>query len=493
MRGPRALPAVGYSGNVTSATLANPFFYLQRNADANPNGVFMASPERTLTNAEALVEVKKLAFELRRLGVKPGDVVALDLPDQLSILFTEAVFHEAAISTVVPDDAVTDGVMTVDWMFTSRASVRDRGARVVTVDGRFLREVDQNPSGIEPSDAPMDTLRIAFSSGTTGTPHAIALARAMELSLDAALETWFRGGPSLVLMDTGTAWGLGEFFLSVKGGQPYLSVGGARPEAIVRLASQASVRTIKGSPAQIAAVVAELEAQQRTLPSVETVVVAGTVMPPGVAERTRAATEGCAIFGNYGSTEAGGATARLYESDDPFDAGHPIPGSIVEIVDENDEPVPQGTVGRIRHRSFGMVHEYLGDPEGTARAFRDGWFYPGDLGFIRPDGGLTLTGRETEVLNAGGVKIDPARIDHAALRVPGVREACSFEYAAENGNRQIGLAVVANDLDARALVAELDAEFGAAAPKLIAKVDAIPRTAAGKPKRRELSARFAGS
>src|SRR5690606_316615 len=126
--------------------------------------------------------------------------------------------------------------------------------------------------------------------------------------------------------------------------------------------------------------------------------------------------------------EAGGATSRLYESDDPFDAGHITPGSSVEVVDEDDVPLPQGEVGRIRHRSFGMVHEYVGEPEATARAFRGGWFYPGDLGFIRSDGGLTLTGRETEVLNAGGVKIDPNRVDHAAMENPSVSDACCFEY-----------------------------------------------------------------
>src|SRR5690606_4523233 len=162
--------------------------------------------------------------------------------------------------------------------------------------------------------------------------------------------------------------------------------------------------------------------------------------------------------GNYGSTEAGGATARLYESDDPFDAGHVVPGSVVEIVDEDDQTVADGVVGRIRHRSVGMVHEYLGNAAATARAFSDGWLYPGDLGFIRPDGGLTLTGRESEVLNAGGVKIDPNRLDHFALQNPKVSDACSFQYLANSGIQQIGIALVTeDDVDVQALVADLKA------------------------------------
>lgn len=472
----------------------NPFLYLQRNADNDPHGVFSQSADQTMTNAEALVAVKKLAFEFRRLGVKPGDIVALDLPDQLSILFTEAVFHEAAVSTILPDGYVADGIVPVNWIFSNRTPTPQSGARIVTVDARFLQQVEENPYGISPSDVPIETLRIVFSSGTTGTPNAIPLGRAMERTFDALMESWFKGGPSLVLMDTGTAWGIGEFYLSVKGGQPYLCVGTAPQDAIVRIAVQNSVRSLKGSPAQVAALVAELESQQRTLPSIQTVIVGGTVMPPGVAARLREVTEGCSIFGNYGSTEAGGAASRLYESDDPFDAGHILPGSQVEIVDEDDQVLPHGTEGRIRHRSMGMVHEYLGNPDATASAFRNGWFYPGDLGYIRPDGGLTLTGRESEVLNAGGVKIDPNKIDHVATRNPEVMDACSFEYEAESGLRQIGVAVVTKDgFDVQALVADLKAEFGHAAPALVARVDTIPRNAMGKPMRRTLAAQYKGN
>ena len=473
-------------------SLTNPFLYLQRNADENPNGVFTRSADQTVTNAEAVVLVKKLAFELRRLGVRAGDVVALDLPDQLGMLFIEAVYHEAAVSTVLPEGYQADGVFQVDWVFSNRVPQPQGDARLVRVDARFLQQVEENPYGISPSDAEFETLRIVFSSGTTGTPNAIPLTVTALQAYDDALDTWFEGNPFLVLMDVGTPWGFGGFYLSVKDGRPFLSVGGAAPAAIVRVAAENSVTSLKGSPAQISGFVDELEAQGRTLPGIETVWFGGTIMPPGVAERVRRVTEGCDIFGTYGSTEAAIATSRLYESDDPSNAGQILPGSQVEVVDDDDRALPAGTAGRIRHRSPAMVHEYLGNPEATARAFRDGWFYSGDLGFIRPDGGLTLTGRETEVLNAGGVKIDPTRLDHFALRDPNVLDACSFEYVTGTGIRQIGIAlVVDDDVNVDTLVADLTAEFGNAAPKLVARVDSIPRTATGKPIRRELAERYA--
>jgi len=472
--------------------LTNPFEFLLRNAESHPSGVFLRSPDHMLTNAEAVVEVKKLAYELRRLGVRAGDIVALELPDQLSLLFTEAVYHEAGISTVIPPGHHVGGAFEVSWIFSAGTPLPQGHAKTVIVDSQFLRQVDQNPYGIRPSEEPIDVLRIVFSSGTTGTPKAIALGRTMERVMDAALPSWFDGGPSVTMMDTGSAAGIGEFFLSVKAGQPFLSAGGAAPDALARLLADNGVRTLKGSPNQVTALVDHLEQVQAALPAIETVVVSGTVLPPSVQQRLQEVTGGCLVVSNYGSTEAGTATRRAADSGDPFDVGRVQPGSEVQIVDEHDEPVPLGTVGRIRHRSFGMAEGYLGDPEATARAFRDGWFYPGDLGRFRDDGGLTLVGRESEVLNAGGVKIDPNRLDHAALRHPRVHDVCSFTYAGPSGVSRIGMAIVADDgADLELLVEDLTQEFGTAAPTLVARVPEIPRTATGKPRRGELAKRFA--
>lgn len=476
---------------VTPDTPINPFLYLQRNADSDPRGIFSRDGNASVTNAEALVSVKKIAFEMRRLGVKPGHVVALQLPDQLGMLFTEAVYHEGAISTVLPSGFVADEGFIVDWIFASSPPLDQPGAVVVMVDPPFLRRVEENPYGISASDETPDTLRIVFSSGTTGIPNVIALGHRALQPFEDALDSWFAGDPFLVLMDMGTPWGFGGFYLSVKGARPFLCGGGASQETLVRIAAQNAITSLKGSPAQLAAFVAQLEAEGRTLPSVESIYFGGTVMPPGVAERLRAATGGCEIVSMYGATETGIVTSRTYEREDPSDAGQVLPDARVEVVDDEDKILPVGTPGRVRHRTPGMVGGYVGDPHGSSQAFRGGWFYPGDLGLIRPDGGLTLTGRESEVLNAGGVKIDPTRIDHFALGIAKVTDACSFEYASTSGIREIGIALVTDeDVDVDALVALLKAEFGPAAPKLVARVESIPRNVMGKPMRRTLADRY---
>lgn len=473
---------------MTSTDDVNPFLHLQRNAEENPSGVFLKSADQTVTNESALVSTKKLAYELRRLGVTPGAVIALDLPEQLSIMFTMAVFHEAATSTILPAGYVADGVFAIDWVFSSGTPTPQQGARVITVDSKFLQDVDQNPYGISPREGAADVVRIVFSSGTTGTPNAVPFGIVPNAAAAAVMGTWLQGDPFLMLFDTGAAWGFGAFALSVQHGRPYLSVGGAGAAAVVGVAVENSVTSLKASPAQLASFVDELEAQGLTVPSIQSIFVGGTVVSPDLVARLHRATGGCRIVSLYGSTEGRMATVRAYESDDPFDVGQVLPGSLLEIVDEDDVVVPAGQVGRIRYRHPRMAHRYLGDPEATARSFRNGWFYPGDLGLFRPDGGLTLAGRESEVLNAGGVKVNPGLIDLFVTRNPHVTDACCFEYSTGSGITAIGIALVTHDdLDVEALVRDLAAEFGSAAPTLVARVDAIPRNALAKPLRRELA------
>ncbi|MFF3602028.1 class I adenylate-forming enzyme family protein, partial [Kitasatospora indigofera] len=349
----------------------------------------------------------------------------------------------------------------------------------------FLQRAEQNPYGITHREFPsrQSTVRLVFSSGTTGQPNAIAFTlAAVEYFADDALDTWLAGEPFLALLPTATAMGFVALFVSTRDGRPFWSVEAGDPDAIIQLAVRSSATSIKGSPAQLAAILDLLEARSQTLPHVQTVQVVGTVMPPALAARMRAAAEGCAIYNLYASTEATLAFARYYDSDDPFDAGQLCPDSIVQIVDEHDNELPAGQIGRIRHQNPFMVHEYLGNPEASRAAFKDGWFYPGDLGLIRPDGGLTLAGRVSEVLNAGGVKIDPTQLDLFAVANPLVIDAASFEFESSSGVKQIGIALVTQDgLDVQALIRDFGTRFGTAAPQLVARIEKVPRNAMGKP------------
>jgi long-chain acyl-CoA synthetase len=473
----------------------NPFSYLQRNAEVSPSATLLTTSKQTISNADALTNVKRIAYELRRLGVKPGDMVALDLPEVLTLLFVEAVFHEAAASTALPPGYDPAGVFPIDWFFTASAGATGpKGARVVTVDDRFLALVEQNPYGIQPLDyeSSDDLVWVFFSSGTTGKPSALpaTLAR-LEGYGRSSPEPWMRDGGYLCFLPAKTPTGLFGFLTSIRHGIPFLAIGDNVPSETVDLIARNVVRSLVMSPAQVAAFVGELETTGRTLSQINSVYTVGTAMPPELSARLRLATEGCEVLCVYGSTEAGTAALRSYETDDPFDVGHIIPGAEIQIVDDDGVVLPVGEVGRLRHRSEFMNHHYLGDPDGSSASWIDGWFYPGDLASIRPDNGLTLAGRASEIINAGGVKINPVRLDQFATKHADVLDAASFGYETADGILQVGIALVtADEFDVQALIREFEAEFGPAAPRLVARIDAIPRNQMGKPLRRELAEKY---
>jgi fatty-acyl-CoA synthase len=104
--------------------------------------------------------------------------------------------------------------------------------------------------------------------------------------------------------------------------------------------------------------------------------------------------------------------------------GRPVPGFHLRIVDEAERDLPEGHVGRVWAQGPSLMDSYLGDPQATARALRDGWLDTGDLGFLH-EGELYLTGRAKEVIILRGRNYAPEEIELAVEGVPGVRAGCA--------------------------------------------------------------------
>jgi acyl-CoA synthetase (AMP-forming)/AMP-acid ligase II len=191
----------------------------------------------------------------------------------------------------------------------------------------------------------------------------------------------------------------------------------------------------------------------------------------------------------YASTETQGVAAA------PFAA---LPGNRqavgyiysdveVQAVDENDQPLPPGTDGQVRIRSANTVTGYFDDKVATASAFRDGWFYSGDVGAVWPDGLLTISGRVGDFINSGGNKVSPRLIEDVLLSIPNVTHAAAFGVPDRHGVVQIWAAIVAGvRIENATLNAICRERLGAKAPKYILQVKGLPRNANGKVVREEL-------
>jgi acyl-CoA synthetase (AMP-forming)/AMP-acid ligase II len=171
--------------------------------------------------------------------------------------------------------------------------------------------------------------------------------------------------------------------------------------------------------------------------------------------------------------------------------GKPL-DSEVQIVGSDGIPIASpGSMGMVRIRNNYMASSYLDEPGASQRAFRDGWFHPGDLAFWGAKGELVIAGRLDEIVNLGGVKVNLADVDEVLGAVAGISAAAAFRDPSESGVPALmAMVTVASPSEADKCVAAAHAacrqKFGAAVtPRVILVVPSIPMTGDGAPRRKE--------
>lgn len=119
-----------------------------------------------------------------------------------------------------------------------------------------------------------------------------------------------------------------------------------------------------------------------------------------------------------------------------------VPGSEIEIVDEDGAPCPDGEEGYLRYRlQANDAPGYWGDPEATAQIFRGEWFYPGDLACRRADGRIRVLGRAEDVFVFKGVKFAVAPFEARLRRYFEVDELCVFSGHDATGRERMIIAI----------------------------------------------------
>jgi acyl-CoA synthetase (AMP-forming)/AMP-acid ligase II len=169
-------------------------------------------------------------------------------------------------------------------------------------------------------------------------------------------------------------------------------------------------------------------------------------------------------------------------------------GVQVRIVGDDGRPCPPDAVGEIWVSGPTVVRGYLANPSATEQTFTDGWLHTGDLGTLSEAGELTLRGRIKELINRGGEKISPERVEGVLASHPKVLEAAVFGVPDELYGETVGAAVVFDQADPPTAneLTEFCRERLAAfeVPAGIALTDELPHTAKGSIDRRAVVERF---
>ena len=223
--------------------------------------------------------------------------------------------------------------------------------------------------------------------------------------------------------------------------------------------------------------------------SLEVLVTGGTTVPPEIIAETRDKM-GVEMEVIFGQTEAGGVMAQSGRSDDidriSSTVGRPFPSYSMKIVDtETGDIVAPETIGEICVCSPCMMKEYFEMPERTAETIdAEGWLHTGDLGLMRADGYVQITGRLKDMIISGGENIYPREIEDRLITHPDIAEVAVFGVPDKRWGERIVAAVRTEggkQLDGAAYSEFLDGNIARhKIPREWIQVDALPINTSGK-------------
>ncbi len=425
---------------------------------------------------------------LHASGVRPGDVVALTM--------TQSPLHLITFLALARLGAVVLPVSTVHGPAERLALVRKFGAtrsvadrEVPHIEGctplllKGVRaqgnETRLDHSGFVPeADAP---LRIALTSGTTGAQKGVLQTHG---TFAARLDRLFAGEAAsmrVIPPNLSITIALNLALFALHGGAVVIPLGYG-PENMFTAIRRHGVTQVPIAPSHLAHLVAALPEHGPAFPPATQVRLLGATPSARLLELTRERFS-VNICLPYATGELGAismADAQMLVRW-PASSGHVLPGARLEVIDASGRPAAAGVAGEIRAAVEGMPRGYMGSDAQDRTRFRDGWFYPGDRGYVSPEGLVFVEGRTDELINMGGRKLAPQVAEAILEEHPGVAGAAVF-VADEGveGPRLTALVVASGALDLGALHRHALARLEVLAPVRYFKVPRLPRNDMGK-------------
>ncbi|HZP62262.1 MAG TPA: AMP-binding protein [Terriglobales bacterium] len=483
-----------------------------------------------LTYAEYGNLVETIARGLTAAGIKPGEVIAIFLPNCWEFC---AAYHAATLAGAIPT------LLNPSYRERElRYQVENSGAAMLISDGSVLEGINLAGlpfrrvyttrnliSGAEPFSQLLQPVRarlvtpdkpsketlaaLPYSSGTTGLPKGVMLTH---FNLVANVFQFL--GPNGTAMDPEMValcflplyhiYGLNVIL------NPVLSLGATlvlMPRCnipqLCSLVCEEGITMMPTVPPAINALCQAAEAGQ--FPKNHRVHWAksgAAPLPLELAHRFTSLT-GILVCQGYGMTEASPVTHVGYLDRDlyrPESVGQPIAHTECRIVDERGNDSPPGEPGELVMRGPQFMLGYWKEPGATAAVLRDGWFWSGDV--VRRDARdfYYVVDRRKEMIKYKGFPVAPAEVEGVLLEHPAVRD-CGVVGQPDSAAGEIPVAfVVLREGSAPSqkikeglcgFVADRLTHYKQ--PREIYFVDAIPKTASGKILRRELRKTLPGT
>lgn len=488
---------------------------VRRHAEMIPDKPALKFLGQVTTWKELDERTHRLAAALSRRGIGFGDrllVVMLNRPEYIELVFAANLIGAIPVPVNIRMAPPEIGFLAQDSgakLIATEALLAPLADAVAGMTGigdvlvvgetanerhlKYDELVAEDGSDLPEIDIPEETVAlIMYTSGTTGKPKGAMLThqnmQSQALTTIQALGTTSEDIGSCVAPMFHIA-GLGAMAPLFQTGALSLihPLGAFDPNALLDLLAAEGTTSIFLVPAQWQAVCAAQQARPRDLklrviawgaaPASDSVLTAMNETFPealnvAVFGQTEMSPITCVLEGKHALRKIGSI-------------GKVVPAVTARIVDPVGDDVAPGEVGEIVYRGPNLMVGYWQNPEGTADAFRGGWFHSGDLVRVDDEGFLYVVDRAKDMIISGGENIYCAEVENVLFGHPKILEAAIIGRPHEKWGEVPVAVVVLADGAGELTIEELEpylndnlARFKH--PKGLVIVDELPRNAGGK-------------
>ena len=417
---------------------------LVRSAETSPDKPAIKLDDAVVPYGVLANAASRVAGWLGELGVRPGDRVAVSLPNipQMPIIYYGILWAGGVVVPMNPlykgrefayvlQDADAKAFFAWDGVGEEASKgAADAGVEYVSVSAtEFVPELMTHEPGAFADRDDSDTAIVLYTSGTTGSPKGAELTHAnMQRNAEISVglvdtkpgDVVFGGLP--LFHSFGQTVGMNA---SVLAGATMTLIPRFEPTKALEILQRDKVTIMLGVPTMYVALLQHPDKADYDLSSLRVCASGGASLPVEVLRGFEQAF-GAVILEGYGLSETSPVASFNHADRErkPGSIGQPVDGVEFRLIDDEwNEITEVGAIGEIAIKGHNVMKGYLGKPDATAWAIRDGWFRTGDLARRDDEGYYYIVDRAKDMIIRGGYNVYPREIEEVLYEHPAVATA----------------------------------------------------------------------
>jgi cyclohexanecarboxylate-CoA ligase len=431
--------------------------WLSRFARETPDKPAIIASDATLSFRETWRRAERLARALTALGLRKGDVIAVQLPNvpEFMLAYFAATMMGAVLAPMhmpyraremapllrhararlaICGPPISEHVP-ADMFLALRKEVESL-AQIVTLGPTrpgtlsFQQLIETGPfEDIRNPGVAADPAILCFTSGTSAAPKAVVHSSYTMLANNRLCDPLYELRGDDILMSGAPfthAFGICIINFALSIGATQLLLPAFRPDLFVQTIVQGRPTLLFAAPAHIAACLKAGLMDQTDLSSLRIATISGSTCPPQLAQQLQQRMPNGKVMQMWGMTELFmGLNTRLDDAEQIRCGcvGRSTPEMEVRIVDDAGQPVADSDSGELQIRGPSVFAGYYDNAQANDGAFTDRWFRTGDLACRDASGNFQMTGRLKDLINRGGIKINPVDVEALIDKHPKVLQS----------------------------------------------------------------------